>query len=155
MNSPEQIAIETPSDEAGYEVDFVLWSERQAQLLRDRNFHDIDLDNLIEELDAMGRSERRELRSRLTVLLMHLLKCSYQPLRKSASWIGTLGEQRHQIDLLLEQNPSLRNEVPLYMDHSYAVARHRAALETKLPLSSFPDTNPFSMEQIFKLDYLP
>ena len=75
-----------PPARADYETDVVLWSERQAQLLRSQKFDQLDLPNLLEELDAMGASQRKELRSRLVVLPMHLLKCRYQPERKSASW---------------------------------------------------------------------
>ena len=136
-------------------ADFVLWSERQAQLLRERNFNDLDIVQLIEELDALGASDRRELRGRLTLLLLHLLKCAYQPQHKASSWIAALGEQRHQIDLLLEQSPSLRKELARYIDSSYTVACKRAAHETGLPASNFPNTNPFSVAQILNLDFLP
>jgi hypothetical protein len=144
-----------PADNADYENDFVLWIERQAALLRRRHFEQLDVEHLIEELDAMGGSQRRELRSRLIVLIVHLLKCRYQPQRKSSGWIGTLGEQRSQIALLIEQSPSLGSAMMDYIDRAYPVAVTRAAHETRLPKSTFPATNPFAENELLDLDFIP
>ncbi|MEO7494368.1 MAG: DUF29 domain-containing protein [Massilia sp.] len=78
------------SDDSLYEADFVLWVEEQARLLRAQQFSSLDLPNLIEEIEAMARSDRRELRNRLAVLLAHLLKCQYQAEKKSSGWLGTM-----------------------------------------------------------------
>ena len=144
-----------PPDPAAYENDFVLWSERQAQLLRDQKFDQLDLPNLLEELDSMGNSERNELRSRLVVLLMHLLKCRFQPERKSTSWIATLGEQRTRIAFVLQASPSLKVALPTYLDSTYAIAIKRAAQETGLKASVFPADNPFTQAELFDLDFIP
>ena len=144
-----------PPAPADYETDFVLWSERQAQLLRSQKFDQLDLPNLLEELDAMGASQRKELRSRLVVLLMHLLKCRYQPERKSASWIATLGEQRTQILLSLEQSPSLGKDLEVTASAVYHLALKRAAQETMLPVATFPPANPFSEQDLLDLGFIP
>ena len=92
----------------GYEEDAVVWMERQIELLRLRKFDQLDLENLLEELEGMVRSERRGLRSRLEVVMLHLLKYQFQPARRSRSWLATLGEQRRKVSLILEDSPSLR-----------------------------------------------
>ena len=147
--------LTNPPELVDYESDFVLWSERQAQLLRSQKYDQLDLPNLLEELDAMGASQRKELRSRLVVLLMHLLKCRYQPERKSASWIATLGEQRTQILLSLEQSPSLGKDLILTAGAVYHLALKRAAQETMLPIATFPPANPFSEQELLDLGFIP
>jgi hypothetical protein len=92
-----------------HEQDFYGWVQAQAQLLKAGNFHDLDLHNLIDEVESMGASERRELMSRLEVLLAHLLKWQYQPGRRCSSWLNTIEEQRVRISDHLQANPSLAN----------------------------------------------
>lgn len=139
----------------GHEADLVLWFEKQAAHLRAKKFERLDLENLIEELEAMAGRDRRELHSRIEVLLMHLLKCAFQPESKSASWIGTIGEQRSQIEKLLEQSPSLQLHVSEYARAAYPKAVKRAADQTHLPRAIFPKANPYSDEQLLDDDFLP
>ncbi len=94
-----------------YEKDFYSWLMINAEWLREGKFTKIDAENIAEELEAMGRSEKRELTSRLTVLLTHLLKWKYQAVRRSRSWKNTLFTQRMDINELLEDSPSLRHEI--------------------------------------------
>lgn len=91
-----------------YEQDFYLWTQTIAHQLKENNFNEIDIPNLIEEIESMGRSEKRELKNRLIVLLMHLLKWQYQPEKRSESWRSTISEQRICIETLLEDSPSLQ-----------------------------------------------
>ena len=86
----------------GYEEDFVAWLEDQARHARRGEIDALDLENIAEELEGMARSDRREIRNRMTVLLAHLLKCLVQPHKHSSSWLGTIAEQRFQIAELLE-----------------------------------------------------
>lgn len=104
---------------ADYDADFVLWAEHQAALLRANRLDELDREHLIEELDAMSGKDRRELRSRLAVILIHLLKCRFQPERKTSSWAATPGEQRDQVAHLLEQSPSLKASLSQYMTDAY------------------------------------
>jgi hypothetical protein len=143
------------TDPADYENDFLLWIEKQVELLRAKKFEQLDLDNIIEEMDSMGKSLRRELASRLEVLLMHLLKCQCQPEQKSGSWLGTIHAQRSQIRRLLEENPSLRREVTQGAQRAYASALQGASLETGLPESNFPSENPYSSEQLLDSHFFP
>ncbi len=157
MNKPsiETNLLPDDADPAGYEHDVVLWFEQQVELLRTRQFNRLDLGNLIEELEAMPARDRRELGSRLEVLLMYLLKCQCQPERKSSSWLGTISGQRSEILRLPKESPSLRREVQRYADDSYSTAVFRASNETGLPASAFPPQNPFSCEQLLDFHFVP
>ena len=89
-----------------YNIDFAEWINATTQLLRERRFTELDLNNLIEEIESLGKRDRRELQSRLIVLLSHLLKYVYQPEKRNNSWITTIVEQRRQILLILQDSPS-------------------------------------------------
>ena len=159
MNKISDIDPISPPDGApalsGYEADIVYWFEQQARYLRTRQFEQLDLDNLIEELESMARRDRRELRSRLQVLIMHMLKCKYQPEKTSASWLGTIREQRFEIQGLLEQSPSLQRYVDSYVKATYPEAVQQATLQTALPFSAFPADCPFSTQQIMDSNFFP
>lgn len=138
-----------------YDRDFALWLSEQAALLRERKFELLDVDKLTEEVDSMGGSLHRELKSRLMVVLAHMLKCRFQPEHRSSSWLATLAEQRHQIELLIEESPSLQRQVATYADRVYQRAVRLAVLETQLPASTFPPANPFSEAELLDPDYVP
>lgn len=103
----------------------------------------------------MARSDRREIRSRLTILLVHLLKYLAQPRRRSSSWLGTIAEQRQGIAVVIEDSPSLRTYPAEILDRCYAAARSRAVLETRLPESDFPEHCPFRLEAVLDPVWLP
>jgi Domain of unknown function DUF29 len=138
-----------------YESDFYAWTQQQAQVLQAEDFAELDLPNLIEELEAMGRSQKSQLANRLRVLLMHLLKLQYQPGRASKSWRHTIREQRRRLELLLDDNPSLCREVPDRIVYAYARAREDASDETGLAIEIFPTVCSYSVEQIFATNWLP
>ena len=94
-----------------YEKDFYSWTQEQADLLRNGQFNNLDIPNLIEEIETMGRSEKRELESWLTILLLHLLKWKYQEVRRSRSWQLSIDEQRIQFEETLNENPGLKPEL--------------------------------------------
>lgn len=132
-----------------------MWLKHQAELLRARKFGQLDLDNLVDELNDMGRSRQRELKHRLMILVKHLLKCQIQPDHVSGSWLGKLNEQRGAIETLLEDIPSLNAAVPEYLLAGYGRAVKEAAAETKFPLSAFPLQLPFSQQQILDYQFIP
>lgn len=138
-----------------YEDDFLLWLEQQVSLLRAGRLEHIDIDNITEELEGTMRSERRELENRLEVLMTHLLKCQFQPQRKSRSWIGTLGTQRVRIQRLIRDSPSLRSKVLPFAQQAYAAAVHAAHAQTALPLSTFPDVLPYTAQQLLDNGFVP
>ncbi|MBW4574163.1 MAG: DUF29 domain-containing protein [Aphanothece sp. CMT-3BRIN-NPC111] len=130
-----------------YEDDFHLWLTTTAQQLRSRQLDQLDFDNLIEEIESMGASQRRELKNRLIVLFMHLLKYQYQPEKRSSSWIATILEQRRQLEFLLKDSPSLK---PYYLEvffDCYSQAVIDASAEARLPVNTFPVQSPFSPEE--------
>ncbi len=142
-------------NKADYEEDFYAWTVEQARLLRAGEFSDIDVENIAEEIESMGRSDRRAIESRLTVLLAHLLKWQLQPQMRSTSWSGTIREQRRQIEKLLRDSPSLRPFVPAVLAEAYADAREDAAAETGLPETAFPEACRFTPEEVLSRSFLP
>ncbi|MDK2458678.1 DUF29 domain-containing protein [Aphanizomenon sp. PH219] len=118
-----------------YDQDFYLWTETICKQLKAGKFAEIDLANLIEEIESMGKSEKRELKSRLIVLLMHLLKWQYQPEKRNESWRSTIIEQRICIELLLEDSPSLQPLLIEIFADCYEKARLKASEETGIKLN--------------------
>ena len=139
---------------ANYETDFYQWTQQQADLLRQGALSALDVENLIEEIEDMGASNRRSLGSFLDLVIMHLLKWRYQPERRSNSWKSSIRKGRHAIERLLEESPSLKPRLSIMMTAEYRRARSEAADETGLPLTTFPDQCPFTVEQITG-DYWP
>lgn len=129
-----------------YDQDFYLWTQTIVQQLKENKFNEIDIPNLIEEIESMGKSEKRELRSRLIILLMHLLKWQYQPEKRSESWRSTITEQRICIEALLEDSPSLQPLLTEIFADCYQKARLKASDETGIKLNFFPNQSPFTLE---------
>jgi hypothetical protein len=144
-----------PRNAPAYEQDFVAWLEDQAGRARRGETNGLDLDNIAEELEGMARSDRREIRNRLTVLLLHLLKHEFQPRRRSRRWRATIAEQRQRIAAVIEDSPSLQLFPASILDRCYADARSQAALETGLTSAAFPERCRFSVEQVLDPDWLP
>lgn len=101
--------------------------------------HELDLDNVAEEIESLGKSEWRALGGRLDVLIRHLLKWHYQSGRRNPSWQSTIWTQHRAIQRLLHLSPSLRRQVPMMILEDYASIRKQAATETRLPLATFPE----------------
>ena len=139
-----------------YNQDFLLWTQQQAECLKKGRWAELDVEHLVEELEALGRSEQKELGSYLQVLLMHLLKCQYQPERKTKSWVNTISNSRNQIQDCLEDTPSLQCflEDWEWIEKYYRRARRDAAKETQMPIETFPLECPFTIEQVLNPDFL-
>ncbi|MCT7951030.1 DUF29 domain-containing protein [Ancylothrix sp. C2] len=145
-----------PTEKAGlYETDFYAWTQEQAQLLRNHQFDAIDLENLIEEVESLGKQERRELRNRLSILIGHLLKWEYQPERRSDSWLATIRIQRRDTLKLLKENPSLKPYLEEAVGEAYENGRDLAKLETKLAKSTFPTVCLYSFSEILDEEFYP
>ena len=138
-----------------YDTDFNLWIEQTITALKSGDIQTLDLENLIEEIEAMTRSDKREIFNRLKVLITHLLKCQYQPQKKTNSWIKTINEQRDQIELVLADSPSLRPYLTSKLGEIYKKAKRDAVTETKLTPETFPTDCPFTEEQILDSEYFP
>lgn len=137
-----------------YDADFATWASEQAKALAEGRFADLDLQHLTEEVAGMGKSERRELESRVRVLLTHLLKWNYQPLARSRSWYLTVREQREKIQRLFQDSPSLRPALAEVIESEYPHALADAVEETGLDYADFPATCLFSTERLFTMPVL-
>ena len=142
------------NSESLYKEDFYLWIQATAQLLRSRQLEQLDLENLIEEIESMGASQRRELKNRLIVLLMQLLKYQYQQDLRSSSWVSTILEQYNQLESLLEQSPSLKSYYLEVFSDCYNKAVRTASIETKLPIKHFPIESPFLPEDVINPNFI-
>ena len=143
------------SVKVAYEADVVAWSREQAQWLKTGRFDQLDLEHLAEEIEDVGKSEQRELASRMAVLLAHLLKWQHQPGRRGASWEVTIRNQRKGIIRRLNKTPSLKADLQEteWWEGVWDDATAQAAEETGL--SSFPERCPWPAERVLGLDWLP
>jgi hypothetical protein len=138
-----------------YEKDFYAWATHNAKLLREGKLSEIDVEHIAEEIEAMGKSEKRELISRLAVLLAHLLKWQYQPERQSNSWKYTIEEQRDEVLELFEESPSLKHEIEDKLERAYRKAILWAATEIGVNKSIFQNQCPFSLEEVLNKNFYP
>ncbi len=136
-----------------HDHDFYAWTQQQAHLLRTEQLQLIDIQNLAEAIEDMGRAERRELESRLEILLMHLLKWQFQPSHRSRSWQLTIKEQRLRLQRHLKQNPSLKAAISDVFEDVYQLAIVSAEKETGLDI--FPEIYPYTYEQVLLAEFLP
>jgi hypothetical protein len=141
----------------GYDADVVLWSREQAVALRKRDFGNLDIEHLADEIEDVGKSEQRELINRMAVLIAHLLKWRHQPDRQSRSWRLTIADQRRRLELALRKTPSLR--VTLrdadWREIAWLEAVELAQRETGLEREVFPDGCPWTFDDVLTADWLP
>jgi Domain of unknown function DUF29 len=142
--------LETEKNQSLYEQDFYQWTQEMAAVLRNGRFDRLDIENIAEEIESLGRSDKRELKSRLTVLLMHLLKWHYQPAQRSNSWRATIAEQQIRILDLLSESPSLVSYLKSEAERCYNNAKSLAAAETGLNPSTFPQDCPYLLTEVLE-----
>jgi len=140
---------------ANYQNDFYSWTVEQAEAMRSGRFADLDIQNLIEEIESMGRSEKRALESRLTKLCLHMLKWHYQPARRGKSWKCSIDVQRKRFQKLLQENPGLKPLLPTLLNDAYEQATYEAFQETGIDIEVFPKQCPWAYEQIADKDFYP
>lgn len=140
---------------ASYDDDFALWSAEQAARLRAGKFDRLDLGNVAEEIESLGRSDKTEIQSRLTVILTDLLKWELQPGARSPSWASSIITNRDKIALLIEDSPSLRSYPPQVFERAYRNAPRLAETETELPMIAFPRTCPYDVDDVLNQDFWP
>lgn len=133
---------------AEYEADFYQWSVETASALEERRFDDVDLQHVAEEISDLGKSERREVSSRLAVIIVHLLKFGFQPEMQTSSWANTLAIQREDLEEMLEDSPSLASRLSELIPRAYRKAVLLASEETGLLRSAFPPDCPFSESEL-------
>ena len=138
-----------------YEEDYHLWLMNTIHQLQHGKLAEVDMINLIEELEAMGRSQKSAIESNLRILLMHLLKYKYQSDKRTNSWLFTIREHRKRLRNDFKNSPSLKRYFLEVFPECYQDARELAAVETGLSINTFPIESPFSQEDTLNPDYLP
>jgi hypothetical protein len=138
-----------------YETDYLKWIETTVEKLRVRDYSSVDWENLIEEIEDMGRSERRSLESNLVVVLTHLLKWQYQRDFRSGSWKGSIAEHRRRIRKALKESPSLKPYLQEVFAECYLDAVEQASAETELPVERFPGECPYTSAEVLDSNFLP
>ncbi|MGB3402270.1 MAG: DUF29 domain-containing protein [Microcoleaceae cyanobacterium] len=151
MQFPEKIIPQSNL----YDTDFYAWTQEQTALLRHHQWHQLDLDNLIEEIESLGKQQRQELRNCLSILLGHLLKWQYQPQYRSRSLLSTIPVQRRDILRLLKDNPSLKSYQHEAILEAYENAKDLAMGETNLPEETFPQNCLYSLVDILDSQFYP
>lgn len=140
---------------AEHPPDFHAWLVRTARLLREHRWDELDAEQLAEEVEDLSKSERRGVSSQLTRLLLHLLKWRFQPQRRSDSWLDSIADARLQLQLALDDSPSLRGYPAEQLAVCYHKARRAAARQTGLAPERFPEQCPFSLDDVLNEDWLP
>lgn len=138
-----------------YETDYLKWIETNLQKLRDRDYANVDWENLLEEIEDMGKSERRSIESNLIVVLLHLLKWQFQPERRSGSWESSIIEHRRRIRKALKDSSSLKPYFETTLSECYIEALKQAKAETGLPLETFPVQCPYHLTEVTDDEFLP
>ncbi|MEM8810213.1 MAG: DUF29 domain-containing protein [Cyanobacteria bacterium P01_G01_bin.38] len=138
-----------------YEVDYLQWIETTVDQLRHQDYAHIDWANFIEEIEDMGKRERRAIESNLVILLMHLLKWQYQPARRSGSWSGSIVEHRRRLRKALQDSPSLQPYLSEIFQDTYTDAVKQAAAETEQPSNIFPPECPYALAEVMDDEFLP
>ncbi len=136
-----------------YETDETAWLDAMAELIQQGRWSDLDYPHLQEYLTDMARRDRREVESRLTVLILHVLKWFHQPDQRSRSWRGSIIAQRQELSGEVSRGV-LRNHAEAVLAEVYARAVERAAAETGLAVESFPSVCPYTLEQLLSPDLL-
>jgi hypothetical protein len=138
-----------------YDSDYLLWLEKTSKLLQSKDFENLDLENLIEEIESLGRSERNKLISSLRLIYHHLLKWQFQPQKRTRSWSNTISRERDNISYYIEDTPSLKNlfEDVVILNKAYQRGRQDASRETGIP--NLPEACPYSIEQTLDRNFLP
>jgi Domain of unknown function DUF29 len=136
-------------EEQEYDADFYKWTKNQAKFLKKREFSKLDLDHLIEEIESLGRSEKRTLKSYVELLLMYKLKIKFQPRKHTISWDLSVKEANHKAQTTLQENPSLKPKLKDIVNDAYFSARLKAALETGMEEETFPIECPWNLKDLF------
>ncbi len=155
--------MQTPKTEATalnlkanlYKKNFYAWTQQQSQLLRHQQWNQLDIPNLIEEIESLGRIERRELRNRLSILIGHLLKWEFESAKRSRNWLVTIRLQRREILKLLSENSRLKADLEEALPEAYQNAKDLASGETNLPLSTFPQECLYTLAEVMSDRFYP
>jgi hypothetical protein len=131
-----------------YEQDFYAWTQAQSELLRLGKWQSLDIENLAEEIESLGKQQKQELRNRLGILIGHLLKWEYQPLLRGKSWKFTIIEQRDEVLDILQENPSLKPYLDQAIQKGFRQGINLVLRETPLDYADLPSECPYAIAQI-------
>jgi len=145
---PKKLAVFIDNSSKLYDKDFYKWANTQSKLLKKGEFEKLDINNLIEEIESLGRSEKRTLRNYLVNLLMHMLKVKFQPERHGKSWDSSIRFSKKEVLEVLKDNPSLKPKLKDIFFDAYDSARLKASSETDLDVSVFPKDCPWTIEEV-------
>ncbi|HEX9932190.1 MAG TPA: DUF29 domain-containing protein [Allosphingosinicella sp.] len=137
----------------GYAEDYAAWVEHQIALIKEARWSEIDRDNLIDEVESLGRSEFKAFVSAIEIVLLHMLKWDFQPEQRSRSWSVSIAGHRLQVEDELEDNPSFKARIGEAVERAYRHARIRASGETELPLGAFPAECPYDWATIMEREH--
>ena len=139
-----------------YERDYYTWALQQACALKEHRLEELDWENLSDEVEGLAKTERRELRRRISVMLEHLIQWQFQPQRRTRSWRTTIALQRSKIGEHLDENPGLKPEVPDIITRAYKAA-HLDVTGRFLRRSDPqpPDSCPWTFEQVMDEQFWP
>jgi hypothetical protein len=140
-----------------YDKDVILWSQEQARFLRAGRFAELDIEHLADEIEDVGKSEKRELASRMAVLMAHLLKWRVQPEKRTPSWRATIVVRRKRIALAIKATPSLEAVIrdPDWQEDMWLDALAQVCRDTGLVYENLPETCPWTMEQAADAEFWP
>lgn len=137
-----------------YEEDFAAWIAAQIDSLRQHRFEELDVENLLDEVEGLANSNFKAFTSAIRIVLVHMMKWDVQVDRRSRSWSGSIDEHRRRVTRALEDSPSYKSRIDVALSRAYADARHDAAVETRLPKSTWPEQNPFTFEQVMRREHV-
>lgn len=145
----------TTSKATLYETDFYQWAETTVQLLKERKFNELELDNLIEEIEELGRSQKKAAASNLRILLLHLLKWAYQPSNRDNGWLASINEHKRRLLDDFEESTSLKRHFDEAFDKCYRKAKEDASIEMRIDVALLPKACPFSQDHVLQVGWLP
>lgn len=138
----------TSSKKTDYNKDFYQWTKKQSKILKNRDYIDLDIINLVEEIQSLGKRDLRALKSQFIVLLLHMLKIRHQPNKKTKSWESSIKNSKNEIELLLDDSPSLKKQLKNVVEYAYEKACKQASEETGLHENIFPKTCPWEINDL-------
>ena len=150
-----KIQIQRRHKSTPIDTDYAQWCAEQGALLREGRVSGLDRENLAEEIESLGRSDKREIANRLGTLLLHLLKWQLQAERRKAGWLLTIRERRHQIKKLIDESPSLKTYPGKQLSSEFEFARLKAIDETGMPERNFPVDCPYQIADVLNQEFFP
>ncbi len=136
-----------------YEKDLASWVAEQASHLRNKEFDKIDLENFIDEFEGIVKRDKRSMKSYFEILLTHMLKWQYQPSKRSSSWYASIRNSRDEINGIIEDSPSLKNNMELAYETAWKKGRKHALEETGLKNSELPKICPWDLKDALQMKF--